>query len=121
MNQPPVKKRLLIKQLRSRMDEVAEHRASRWLEELDRSTQRSAKRRLIDRIEEVSEELATKWLNELDARLGWIKYREEHDGFCYGIGFGECEDCAPAGDNEVCPNYEHCKDEYVCEWPGTRR
>ncbi len=115
MNQKRAKKEL-IEQLKLRMGEVAEHRAYRWLDELDRSSRRSAKQRIEDRIEEVTDKLANKWLRELEARSGWIRYRKGHDGFCYGIGFGECEDCEPQEDYEACPSYAHCKEEYECSF-----
>jgi len=107
----------LIEQLRKRLGEVAEHRAARWLEELERVTRRSARERLIQRIEEAPQELAVQWLRELDARLCWLQYRQEHDDFCYGLDFGRCEDCKPFSDHEGCPNYEWCKSEYEAEWP----
>ncbi|UCF57504.1 MAG: hypothetical protein JSW15_03285 [Deltaproteobacteria bacterium] len=116
MDKPSAKEES-TEQLRERIGEVAEHRAARWLEELDEVTQRSAKERLVDRMDEVAEDLAGKWLKELDARLSWLNYREDHDDFCYGVGFGECEDCKPEGDHLVCPNYEYCKAEFEAEWP----
>jgi hypothetical protein len=107
----------LIRQLKARMGEVAGHRAERWLEELDKLTGQSAKERLVERMDHVSEDLAVKWLKELDDRSGWLKYRKDHEEFCFGIGFGECEDCKPEGDHLVCPNYEYCKAEFEAEWP----
>jgi hypothetical protein len=38
------------------MGEVAEHRAVRWLEELDKTTGQSAKERLADRMGQVTED-----------------------------------------------------------------
>jgi hypothetical protein len=107
----------LRQHLTERMGEVTEHRAVKWLEELDRASRRSAKERLLQRLEEVPEEIATKWLRELDARLCWQRYRQEHDDFCFGVGFGECEDCEPSEGHEGCPNYEYCKEEFEAEWP----
>lgn len=113
----PSTKKALIAQLRNRMGEVAEHRARRWLEELEQSTGRSVKDQLLQRLGEVSEALAKRWLDELDARLGWLDYRKDQTDFCYGVGFGDCEDCRPADDHLLCPNYEYCKAESEAEWP----
>ena len=107
----------LIRQLRRRMGEVAEHRAERWLEELDKRTGQSAKERLADRMDQLTEDLAVQWLKELDERSDWMAYRKNHEDFCFGIGFGECEDCKPEGDHLVCPNYEYCKAEFEADWP----
>jgi len=113
----PSAKEELIRQLKTRMGEVTEHRAERWLEELNRITGQSAKERLANRMDHVSKDLAVKWLKELDDRLAWLIYRKDHEEFCFGIGFGECEDCKPAGDHLVCANYEDCKAEFEAEWP----
>jgi hypothetical protein len=99
------------------MGEVAEHRAERWLEELDKVSGQSARERLGGRMGEVAEDLVTQWLRELDDRLDWIIYRKGQEDFCFGIGFGECVDCKPEGDHLVCPNYEYCKAEFEAEWP----
>ncbi len=113
----PSAKEELIRRLKTRMGEVAEHRAGRWLEELNRTTGQSAKKRLANRVDHVPKELAVKWLKELDERLDWLAYRKDHEEFCFGVGFGECEDCRPAGDHLVCSNYEYCKAEFEAEWP----
>ena len=107
----------LIRLLKTRMGEVAEHRAERWLQELSKITGQSAKKRLVHRMDQVPKDLAVKWLKELDDRLDWLIYRKENEEFCFGVGFGECEDCRPAGDHLVCPNYEYCKAEFEAEWP----
>ena len=113
----PLRKGELTQQLIKRMHEVAEHRAARWLEELDKTAGRSFKERLVERMDEVTEELAIKWLGELDQRLCWLRYREQYDDFCYGVGFGDCEDCKPEGDHEACSYYEYCKAEFEAKWP----
>jgi hypothetical protein len=113
----PSTREKLLRQLRTRMGEVAEHRAERWLEELDMSIGLSAKERLADRMDDVTEDLAVKWLKELDDRSDWVIYRKGHEEFCFGVGFGECEDCQPEGDHLVCPSYEYCKAEFEAEWP----
>lgn len=115
--QNPSTREELIRQLRRRMGEVAEHRAERWLEMLDKVSGQSARERLEDRMGEVPEDLAAQWLGELDDRVDWRFYRKEHEDFCFGIGFGECEDCKPEGDHLVCPNYEYCKAEFEADWP----
>jgi hypothetical protein len=115
--EPPSTKKELIRQLKMRMGEVAEHRAERWLEDLDKIAEQSAKKRLASRIDQVPEDLAVKWLKELDNRSEWLVYGKDHEDFCFGIGFGECEDCKPEGDHLVCPNYEYCKAEFEAEWP----
>jgi hypothetical protein len=105
-------------ELMARMGEVAEHRALRWLDELEGAAEKvTAKERLIKRFGEVDDVLAVKWLEELNQRAGWCEYQEMHEGFCYGVGFGACEDCAPDGDHEPCPNYEFCKEEHEAAWP----
>jgi hypothetical protein len=116
MENPSTKEKLL-RQLRTRMGEVAEHRAERWLEELDMSMGLSAKEHLADRMDDVTEDLAVKWLKELDDRSGWLNYRKGREEFCFGVGFGECDDCKPEGDHLVCPNYEYCKAESEADWP----
>jgi hypothetical protein len=101
----------LTRKLATRLNEVAEHRASRWLEELDRVTRVPAKWRLIKRMDEVTEDLTSKWLRELNGRRCWLDYRKAYGDFCYGVGFGEFADC------EWCPNHDQCKAEKEAEWP----
>ncbi len=101
----------LTQKLATRLNEVTEHRASRWLEELDRVNRVPAKWRLIKRMDEVTEDLASKWLRELNGRLCWLDYRKAYGDFCYGVGLSEFEDC------ERCPNHDQCKTENAAEWP----
>jgi hypothetical protein len=69
----------LTRKLATRLNEVAEHRASRWLEELDRVTRVPAKWRLIKRMDEVTEDLTSKWLRELNGRRCWLDYRKAYE------------------------------------------
>ena len=110
----------ILEQLKNRMGEVAEHRAARWLEELDKATDRPPKERILARMNEVTETLARKWLNELDARLGWTEYQKDHEDFCYGVSFGEHRDCKSLDKPEECPNFAYCKAEHEADWAGKK-
>jgi len=105
----------LIRQLKDRLDEVAEHRAVRWLEELAREPGlRAATDRLAEQFDDVSEELAGRWIRELDERLGWPEYRKAHEDFCYGVDVRE-PDC------QECPTYAECRDEFDANWPDREK
>lgn len=110
----------VILELKGRMGEVSEFRAVRWLEELEKSAPRSPKERLIHRIEGIGEAAASRWLAELDARSLWPKYRETHEDFCFGLGFGSCQACDGSGHGEPCPFYDCCKSEHEAAWPASR-
>ncbi|MFH1351065.1 MAG: hypothetical protein ABII26_09000 [Pseudomonadota bacterium] len=107
----------LIEQLRERIGEVAEHRAIKWLEELEKKSPRTIREELFQRLQEVPVDLDIKWLKELDERLSWVEYRDKNADFCYGVGWGESEGCKPSEDHDACPIYDICKAEKEAEWP----
>jgi hypothetical protein len=101
----------------NRMGEVTEYRAANWIEELNSQTPKSPKDQLLERLEEASEDLIKKWLIELDARACWLEYRENHPDFCYGVGFGESDECKPSAEHEACPSLDYCRAEFEADWP----
>ena len=67
MNLSTIKEKLI-----TRMGEVTEYRAAKWIEELNKVSQRSPKDQLLTRLEEASENLLLNWLKELDTRACWL-------------------------------------------------
>jgi hypothetical protein len=112
MNLSTMKEKLI-----TRMGEVTEYRAAKWIEELNKVSQRSPKDQLLTRLEEASENLLLNWLKELDTRACWLEYREKHPDFCYGVDFGEYDECKPSAEHEGCTSLDYCRAEFEADWP----